>query len=83
LLLPIDESEELQELIQSTTPKDVEKESTSSTSSSIIEVDVTNDRNDETTYCQSSKSSSLSISRFSITLMKAKGWIKRGKWSVK
>jgi hypothetical protein len=90
LLLPIDESEELQELIQSTTTKDcglsVEKESTSSTSSltssSIIEVEVTNNGNDET-FRQSSKSSSLSISRFSITLMKAKGWIKRGKWSAK
>jgi len=87
-LLPIDESEELQELLQSTTTKDLgsgineeeEKETTlSSTSSSLIVSEITDSGKSDTTYCQSSTSSSLSSSRFSTTLMKAKRWIKRGK----
>lgn len=87
LLLTIDESEELQELLQSTSAKDlngIEENDPTQQTPLLVDSEVTKEDKveDSTTYCHSSTSSSMSSSRFSTTLMKAKGWIKRVKRST-
>ena len=96
LLLPIDESEELQELVQTTNTNDLaqnmaQNKPNETTLSSIHSPSIDVQKSDNVRIedkrpvvhqMPTPSSSLLSSSRFSTTLMKAKNWIKRGKVSA-